>query len=87
MFRALFSIAVALTLLLVARLSQARLLSGPRASPTAAASENASTVFSESGSESRIGLLCHNDPDKRQEYGSELTIDTGNIGIREASDE
>jgi hypothetical protein len=34
----------------------------PASSPIAATPENACTAFLEEGSESRIGLLCHNDP-------------------------
>ena len=51
-------------LLLGASTSQARLVSGPSSSLPSQPStvENASTAFFEGGSESRIGLLCHNDP-------------------------
>jgi hypothetical protein len=48
--------------LLLSSPSQAALVSAAPASLPPATSENASTAFFEGGSESRIGLLCHNDP-------------------------
>ena len=48
--------------LLLSSPSQAALVSAAPAPLPPATSENASTAFLNDGSESRIGLLCHNDP-------------------------
>jgi len=53
--------------LLLSSPSQAAFVSATPASLPPATSENASTAFFEGGSESRIGLLCHNDPVNRSD--------------------
>ena len=58
--------------LLLSSTSQAAFASAAPASLPPATSENASTAFLNDGSESRIGLLCHNDPvNKTDPFGLE----------------
>ena len=64
--------------LLLSSPSQAALVSAAPASLPPATSENASTAFLEGDSESRIGLLCHNDPvNKNDPTGLYVTYSDG----------
>lgn len=63
--------------LLLSSPSQAALVSAAPASLPPATSENASTAFFEGDSESRIGLLCHNDPVNKSDPTGEDTYAIG----------
>jgi hypothetical protein len=72
MLRAIPLLSVLVLLLSSPSQTTAALVSAAPASLPPATFENASTAFFEGGSESRIGLLCHNDPVNRVDpYGEE----------------
>lgn len=77
MLRAIPLLSVLVLLLSSPSQTTAALVSAAPASLPPATFENASTAFFEGGSESRIGLLCHNDPVNKSDPTGLLDIYVG----------